>query len=277
MSTHTLTRPGGRLAVDLHGETGPLVICAPGMGELRSSFRHLIALLRAAGFRVAALDLRGHGESDAQMRPIDDDAIAGDLLALADDLSPDAPVLLAGNSMSAGAAVIAAAREPDRVSGLALLGPFVRDGGGAGARLLLGLLLARPWGPGAWASYHRRLFPGAVPADHEQYLAAVQKALREPGRWAAFRAATRVRHGAAEAALAHVSAPTVVIMGEKDPDWPDPAAEAQWIAAQLGADTVLLPGVGHYPQAQAPAETAAAIIALHARTEGDRGTRRTER
>src|SRR6478735_9423416 len=54
----------GRIAYDVTGE-GPLVACLPGMGELRSSYRHNVAALTDAGFRVATMDLRGHGDSDA--------------------------------------------------------------------------------------------------------------------------------------------------------------------------------------------------------------------
>ncbi|WP_198418808.1 hypothetical protein [Cryobacterium psychrophilum] len=49
-------------------------------------------------------------------------------------------------------------------------------------------------------------------------------------------------------------------------DWKDPAAEAAWIAAQLPAEVVLLPGVGHYPQAQAADETVAAVLRLLEKT-----------
>ena len=48
-----LQRDGGRLAFEVLGE-GPLVVCLPGMGELRSSYRHNVHALAGAGFRVAA-------------------------------------------------------------------------------------------------------------------------------------------------------------------------------------------------------------------------------
>ncbi len=41
-------------------------------------------------------------------------------------------------------------------------------------------------------------------------------------------------------------------MGERDPDFPDPAAEAAWIAERLSARVLLVPGAGHYPQVQRP-------------------------
>ena len=83
VASHHLQRPEGRIAYEIAGE-GPLVICLPAMGELRSSYRHLVPLLVAAGFRVANLDLRGHGDSDSTFGAYDDEALASDALALVD-------------------------------------------------------------------------------------------------------------------------------------------------------------------------------------------------
>ncbi|PWG73339.1 alpha/beta hydrolase, partial [Enterococcus hirae] len=41
-----------------------LVVCVPGMGDLRSEYRFLRDQLLAAGLRVVSVDLRGHGASD---------------------------------------------------------------------------------------------------------------------------------------------------------------------------------------------------------------------
>ena len=198
-SHSSLNRPEGRLAYDVTG-SGPLVVCAPGMGELRSSYRHLVPLLVDRGFRVAVLDLRGHGDSDATFTAYDDVALASDLLALVDELG--GPALLVGNSMGAGAAVIAAADRPDLVSGLALVGPFVRNPpGGALATLLFRLALTKPWGPSAFLSYYPRWTPGVRPAGYDEHAAAVRENLRRPGHWKAFVATTRTTHAPAEARL----------------------------------------------------------------------------
>jgi pimeloyl-ACP methyl ester carboxylesterase len=51
---------------------------------------------------------------------------AGDIVALVEQLGGPAAVM--GNSMDAGAAVLAAADRPELISGLVLVGPFVRNG-----------------------------------------------------------------------------------------------------------------------------------------------------
>src|ERR1035438_3660730 len=51
----------------------------------------------------------------------------------------------------------------------------------------------------------------------------------------AFALTTRTSHAAAEARLAEVTAPVLVVMGEQDPDFPDPAGMAGWIAQTMRA------------------------------------------
>src|SRR3954453_19160906 len=122
--TQFLQRPEGRIAFDVEG-TGPLVVCLPGMGELRSTYRFTVPALTAAGYRVATMDLRGHGDSDTTFARYDDVAAGEDALALVEQLG--GPAVLLGNSMGAGAAAWAAAERPELVSGLGLIGPFVRN------------------------------------------------------------------------------------------------------------------------------------------------------
>ena len=50
MAQH-LELSGGTLAYDDTG-TGPLVVCVPGMGDIRSTYRFSTPLLTAAGYRV---------------------------------------------------------------------------------------------------------------------------------------------------------------------------------------------------------------------------------
>ena len=98
----------------------------PGMGDLRAGYRFLAPDLRAAGYRVACTDLRGHGDSDTTFSSYGDEETAGDVIALIEELG--GPAVVVGNSMGAGAAVLAAAQRPSLVSGLVLTGPFVRNG-----------------------------------------------------------------------------------------------------------------------------------------------------
>src|SRR5262249_62070359 len=66
--TEFLDVPGGRIAYDVTGD-GPLVACVPGMGDMRATFRFLTPLLAQGGYRVATMDIRGHGESSTGWGP----------------------------------------------------------------------------------------------------------------------------------------------------------------------------------------------------------------
>jgi pimeloyl-ACP methyl ester carboxylesterase len=253
-----LERPGGRIGYDIAGE-GPLVVLVPGLGDLRSAYRFLAPALCHAGYRVACTDLRGHGDSDTTFASYGDAETASDIIALIEELH--GPAVVVGNSMGAGAAVYAAAERPDLINGLVLVGPFVRNGNiGAIQRVLLRIAMARPWAALSWNSYLPKLYKGQRPVDFEEYRKSVVAGLRRPGYAKSFSLTTRTDHTVAELRLGEVLAPTLVVMGEKDPDFPDPRAEAQWIAQALNASVCMVPDAGHYPQSQQPEITTRAAL-----------------
>jgi pimeloyl-ACP methyl ester carboxylesterase len=262
-STLYLERPGGRIAYDARGEGG-LVVCVPGMGDLRSSFHFVRPGLLDAGFRVATMDLRGHGDSDATFENYDDVSAGMDILALVEELG--GPAVLVGNSMGAGAAAWAAAESPVSVAGLVLIDPFVRNPPVSLAALLaFRLALVRPWGYAAWRAYYRSLYPGREPEGLARHQQAIEKNLHRPGHWRAFVATTRTSHAPVEARLGEVRAPALVVMGDSDRDFRDPAAEARWVAAKLHGDEILVRGAGHYPHAQYPEVVTPKIIEFASR------------
>lgn len=236
-----------------------MVLCLPGMGESRASFRHLLPGLVEAGYQAAAMDLRGHGDSSAGFAAYDDLAAADDALAAIDALGGSAATLV-GNSMGAAAAVLAAAQRPEAVERLVLIGPFVRDHGPAAMRLALRVLLARPWGPAVWRAYHASLFGEQRPSDHREQVSRAHALLRRPGRWRAFQQTARTSHAPAEAALPGVSVPTLVIMGDRDRDFPDPEGEARWVAEALSGQHTMIAGAGHYPMAEQPEAVLAVLL-----------------
>ncbi len=263
-STLFLDRPGGRIAYEVSG-TGPVVVMVPGMGDLRSTYRHLAPMIVAAGYRVALTDLRGHGDSDAGFSTLGDVPTAGDVLALIEQLG--GPAVVVGNSMGAGVGVCAAASRPDLVSGLVLVGPFVRDAPvSAALRVLMRIAMARWWVAATWRAYLPKLYAGRRPDDFDAHRTKVVESLHRPGYAAAFSATTRISHADAEAALPGVHAPTLVVMGEQDPDFPEPVKEAAWIAERLGAQILMVPESGHYPQSQRPDLVGPAIIDFLATT-----------
>lgn len=259
--TRFVSRPEGRVAYDIQG-TGPLLVLVPGMGELRSSYRHLTPSLVAAGYTVATTDLRGHGDSDTSFTSYGDVETAGDIQALVTELGRAAVIV--GNSLAAGAAVIVAAEHPAQVDGLVLVGPFVRNPPANALVTAAFRVMMNPlWIASVWKAYMPTLYAGRKPDDFAEYRSAVASSLKRSAYGKAFSLTTRqTTHDPAEAKLGAVTAPTLVIMGEKDPDFKDPAAEAAFIGDALNAKVVMVPEAGHYPQAQQPTITADAILSF---------------
>ena len=267
-TTQFLARPDGRISYDDNGIDGPLVIAAPGMGDTRHSYRHLRDGLAAAGIRFVTMDLRGMGESSVDWNDLSDAAVASDYLALVGELG-GGPAVLVGNSLSCASSVIAATDAPDKVSGLMLLGPFVRDVPMAWwQKAAFGAMLSPPWGRSMWVSYYRKnLYPGAQPPDHDAYVSELSNNLREPGRFSAFRSISTSSHAESGKRIGSVQQPVVVVMGAADPDFPDPEVEANEIGEAMDAEVVMSDGSGHYPQADNPPLVLDALVKLVDRTD----------
>lgn len=248
---------GGRIAFEALG-SGPLVVCVPGMGDLRGEYRFLARQLADAGFQAVSMDVRGHGESSIEWEDLSVAGIARDILALIRSLDAG-PAVVVGTSMAAGAAVLAAVEAPELVSGLVLIGPAVRGEPSPVESRLFKILFARPWGAAMWLRFYKSLYPSRKPEDFDEYTDALLSNLKEPGRLEALRRMILTSRAEPEKHLAKVRAPALIVMGEKDSDFkdPNPEGEARRIVAGLRqggaeADYILIPGVGHYPHAEMP-------------------------
>jgi pimeloyl-ACP methyl ester carboxylesterase len=260
MNTQFLQVPEGKIAYDDTGR-GPLVVCVPGMGDLRGEYRFLVPQLVEAGFRAVTLDVRGHGESSVDWKDYSVAGVGSDIVALVSHLNAG-PAVIIGNSMAAGAAVWAAVEAPDWVSGLVLVGPAVHGEIRGLLRLLMGALFTRPWGPSAWLSYYRTLFPTQKPVDWPDYAAGLKRSLAQPGRMEALQHMMFASKAASESRLAQVSQPALILIGSRDPDFKDPASEAQWVASRVKGTDQVIEGAGHYPFAEMPELTGPRMVAF---------------
>jgi pimeloyl-ACP methyl ester carboxylesterase len=199
---HYLEWPGqGRTAVLVHGSG----LCA--------STWTPIARALATHFRVLAVDLRGHGDSDKPDGHYTWPEVVGDLPAFIDALRLE-DILLVGHSRGGGIAAFGGAQRPDRIWRMALLEPTIHIG------------QHRP----APAS------DGAAPA-HAHPLAALTR--RRRVRWpshdavyASWRRSERLKHWDVDVLWAYVKGGTRVREdGEVEIKCP-PAVEAQFYETQ---------------------------------------------
>jgi pimeloyl-ACP methyl ester carboxylesterase len=265
MESKFFERPEGSIAYDDTGGDGDLVIMEPGMGALRSEYRYLAPPVHEAGYRVVTADLRGHGESSTGWSEYTLPAAGGDILALIEHLDAG-PAHFIGTSFSPGASVWAAAEKPEAFRSLTLIGPWVRDASaGFLQNLMTAVLLNGPWKVQGWGMFYKTLYPTQKPSDFDQYYDQLMANLRQPGRFEALKGLGFSPKTASEERISQVRTPAMVIMGTKDPDWPDPEAEGRWIAGQLSAELLLVEDAGHYPQTEMPDKVTPAVLDFLAR------------
>lgn len=259
------------------GATAPTVLLLHGWACSAYSFRELLPALVAAGHRVVAPDLVGHGRSD---KPLDPGRYsAASLVAhareLRDRFGGERP-LLVGHSLGGALVLRLALDEPARCRALVLLSPAnlgsVPITGLArlltpaalqpllprvGWRWTFALVLALV--SGQRAAYTREEVDQYwAPTADPRFLAALRQVLHEydwrplePTRLATLRPPTLLVHGTADR-----------VVRPFGPSWPGWAA-----LASAGVERHVITGGGHVPHEERPAE----VLALVARFLGSHG------
>ncbi|MCL2468549.1 MAG: alpha/beta hydrolase [Micrococcales bacterium] len=249
----SLSRPGGQIAVYDDGPAdGPVVVLVSGMGDLASAWDDVVGPLVGAGYRVVRPELRGHGGSGTSFAEHGVEATAGDIAALLDHLERTAVVV--GCSFAAASVAWAAAERPEAVEAVVLVAPEENaEPKPKGARMVSALL--RPgWGPPAWAWFYRQLAKGRRPARFDEHLAALRADLRRPGHLASLRAlALSLVAGTGRHVFDEITAPTLVVVGDRDPEIGEPRAVVDGFVARLpDAQGLVVDECGHFPALQRP-------------------------
>lgn len=126
-TSHVVNLDGVNIRYLDNGGAGPVLVCLHGTSMTAHAWGHLAAALRD-GYRVIAVDMRGHGASDRPATTYTIAELAGDIARLAEALDLR-DITLVGSSVGNQVAVSFAAANPDRVAGLILSDPsfFVSD------------------------------------------------------------------------------------------------------------------------------------------------------
>jgi pimeloyl-ACP methyl ester carboxylesterase len=278
--THRAVSANGiRLHVAECDGGGDLVLLAHGFPQFWWAWRDQLVGLAERGHRAVALDLRGYGDSDKPPRGYDLWTLAGDLAGLIRALG-EPRAHLVGHGWGGLIGWTVAALHPRLVRSLTVLGAphplavrraVLRDPRGQGRATLRHVLPAqlprlpernlvaedgvervlRAWsgpdwefGPDAVARYRAAAqIPGVAHCSVEYYRWAARSQLRAEGR----------RFAAAVARPPEV--PVLAVHGERDPIAlvATAAAAGRWAGDKYRLD--VLPGVGHFPHEERPADT----------------------
>lgn len=101
------------------GSGARTIVLVHGVNDQAGSWSTVIPKL-APKFRLVAIDLPGHGDSEPATGPLPMRILVDALAGVIDRESPNAPVILIGNSMGGWVSMLYAAEHPERVSHLVL-------------------------------------------------------------------------------------------------------------------------------------------------------------
>jgi pimeloyl-ACP methyl ester carboxylesterase len=209
----------------------PVLLLHGGFGN-SNYFGHLIPVLVAHGYRVIALDSRGHGRSTRSDAPLTYDLMARDVLHLLDRLGI-AKVNLVGWSDGGIVGLDLAMTHPDRLAGLFAFGANADVSGlkdGTEKTPVFAAYLART------ANEYRAFSP--TPLEWDAFSAAVNK------MWETLPAFTRDE-------LTAIKVPTTIADGEFDEAIK--RTHDEYMAQAIpGARLVILPRVSHFAMLQDP-------------------------
>ena len=249
----------------------PVFVLIHGLGDEADTWRRLIPLLNARGYRVLALDLPGFGRSAAPHK-ISLKTHAAAVIKLLESACPGSPVILAGNSMGAVIAETVAFRKPELVRGLILIDGSIPGGpSNPGIFGLAKLLFSRKWyrsyrddPDGAWASlypYYADL--DAMPQEDKEFLRGrVMERVESSTQEHAFFSTQRSLVGAFITAVSRYTSgiksykgKIQLIWGEKDRIVPLSSVNVfKTLRPDIALDVI--PGAGHLPHQEKPEETA---------------------
>ena len=231
------------------------VLCLHGVTDSWRSFTPVLPLLPPA-LRVIAVTQRGHRGASRPASGYGLDALAGDAIGVLDALGIDAAVVV-GHSMGATVAQRLAVGHPRRVRGLLLMGAFAGMAHNQGAREMWQAVsrLADPV-PRAFA---RDFQLGTVvrPLPEAFLEMVVNESLTLPASvwralFAGFLADDQVE------SLARITAPTVVVWGDRDVICPRADQDAL-LRTIPGATLVVVPDAGHAVHWEVPSALAEAL------------------
>lgn len=252
----TATANGISVHYEQQGSGADLVLI-PGLGaSTHVWYPQLRDLSRV--LRVTAFDPRGHGRSERPEGSYSIGMMAEDAAGLLEALGI-ARAVVVGSSMSSLVAVELAARRPDLLAGLILVGGFAKLGSEGRNAFEQRAVMAETEGMApladlvperAFGSYSHAAQPGLVGLFRQGLLAC------DPHAYAA--SCRAIRDADVTESLKQVRCPTLILLGEQEQVAPLPAARVLKSGIPH-ARVQVLPQAGHLPFLEQPARFNAAV------------------
>lgn len=270
---------GARFHLAVAGE-GPLVLFLHGFPQFWWTWRHQLEAVAAAGYRAAAMDLRGYGASDKPPQGYDAGPMAADVAGVIRSLG-EADAVVVGHDVGGALAWSLPNAHPEAVRAISVIGmphPAGLTRLASAARGLTSLLsldrplrqerelargpayvdrILRSWAaPGAtWPSWEEisryaeaMTIPFVAHSALESYRAVLRPPLRVLGR-------EEVR-----ARRTPIAVPVLQFQGEYDATMPQAAfgRSGQWVRGAYARH--IIAGAGHAPHEERPDEVSAHLI-----------------
>lgn len=238
-----------KLNLEVKGDEGkePALLLVHGSGGGAALWEEFMNRL-APDFRVAALDLSGHGESPDKEDYVERDTYVGDVQAAISALGGPPPVLC-GHSMGGAVAMLTALRHPESISALILAGT------GARLRVLPAIFeqLKADY-PAAVKSTCDFTFPDK---SQENLAQVLSNTMTKAGRDVTVRDFTLCDNFDIMPEVGKITHHTLVVGGEKD--MMTPPKYSKWLHENIPNTSLrIIPGCGHMSMMEAPDELARA-------------------
>lgn len=241
-------------ACSIEGQ-GPPVILVHGVGSRRENWAGVVERLKS-DFRCVTYDLRGHGDSPSPDGPFGLDELIADLDALRARLGIEKAHVI-GHSLGGMIAPAYARAHPDRVLSVGLLSTAAFRPAEDRAKLQAFMAVMREKGIAAVLdTLASRWFTDRFIAEHRDVVEARKRQVldTDPGVYLnVYRLYAETEMGPW---LHEVAAPALVLTGELDAGC-NPGLNRQMAAALPNAELVILDGLKHSIQAEAPEPVAA--------------------
>ena len=237
------------------GADTPVLVLLGSLGSDRSMWAHQTREL-AKVYRVIAVDHRGHGDSDVIPGAATMDDLAGDVLALLDELGVRS-AHVAGLSLGGAVAQWLAVHHPERVDSLALLCTAARFGEPQGWTDRAAAVRAGGMAAVADAVVARWITPALTERDPRLTDSLRDMILAtDPEGYAA--CCDALAGYDVRADLGRIGCPTLVIAGEQDPSTP-PDVLREIADGVEGARLVVLSPAAHMPTVELPGRVTALL------------------